>query len=104
MQDWQHRTKRPAVCGIFLITEFITLENPDKLRVVFGCSARFKDQSLNKHLLTGSDLTNGPAGVLCRFRQHPIAIMFGIEKIFHQIIVKKVDRDFLRFFGGKTET
>jgi hypothetical protein len=69
----------------------------DKLRVVFDCSARFKDQSLNEHLLTGPDLTNSLAGVLCRFRQHPIAIMCNIEKMFHQFIVKKADHDFLRF-------
>ncbi|KAL4230450.1 hypothetical protein ACF0H5_010832 [Mactra antiquata] len=70
---------------------------PDKIRVVFDCSVRYKDTTLNQHLLTGPDLTNELAGVLCRFRQHPIAIMCDIERMFHQFLVPSTDRNFLRF-------
>ncbi|XP_078321623.1 uncharacterized protein LOC111100747 [Crassostrea virginica] len=70
---------------------------PGKLRVVFDCSARYKDTSLNEHLLTGPDLTNALTGVLCRFRQYPIAVMCDVEKMFHQFMVEKSDRDYLRF-------
>lgn len=59
---------------------------PGKLRVVFDCSARYKNTSLNEHLLTGPDLTNALTGVLCRFRQHPVAIMCDVEKMFHQFL------------------
>ncbi|XP_069134375.1 uncharacterized protein [Argopecten irradians] len=72
-------------------------KKPNKLRVVFDCSARYGDCSLNDHLLTGPDLTNALAGVLCRFRKSPIGIMCDIEKTFHQFIVDVKDRDFLRF-------
>lgn len=68
-----------------------------KLRVVFDCYARYKNTSLNEHLLTGLDLTNALTGVLCRFRQHPVAIMCDVEKMFHQFVVHEADRDFLRF-------
>lgn len=67
-----------------------------KLRVVFDCSSRYKNTSLNEHLLTGPDLTNALIGVLCRFRQHPVAIMCDVEKMFHQFVVHEADRDFLR--------
>lgn len=70
---------------------------PGKLRVVFDCSARYKNTSLTEHLLTGRDLTNALTGVLCRFRQHPVAIMCDVEKMFHQFVVHEADRDFLRF-------
>ncbi|XP_033725905.1 uncharacterized protein LOC117315432 [Pecten maximus] len=73
------------------------VKKPDKLRVVFDCSARYLNASLNDHLLTGPDLTNGLAGVLCRFRTFPIAIMCDVEKMFHQFVVKDTDRDYLRF-------
>ena len=43
-------------------------KKPDKIRVVFDCSAPFKGETLNKHLLTGPDLTNNLFSVLCRFR------------------------------------
>ncbi|KAM7380993.1 hypothetical protein PAMP_004254 [Pampus punctatissimus] len=70
---------------------------PGKIRVVFDCSARFKDTSLNDNLLTGPDLTNTLVGVLCRFRKEPIAIMCDVERMFHQFHVAKEHQDYLRF-------
>ncbi|XP_039904599.1 uncharacterized protein LOC120744346 [Simochromis diagramma] len=70
---------------------------PEKIRVVFDCSARFQGTSLNDHLLTGPDLTNALIGVLCRFRKGPIAIMCDVERMFHQFHVIKEHQDYLRF-------
>ncbi|KAK9513134.1 hypothetical protein VZT92_026696 [Zoarces viviparus] len=70
---------------------------PEKIRVVFDCSAKYEGTALNDHLLTGPDLTNGMTGVLCRFRKHPIAVMCDVEKMFHRFHVSKEDRDYLRF-------
>ncbi|XP_040928808.1 uncharacterized protein LOC114866078 isoform X1 [Betta splendens] len=72
-------------------------QKPGKIRVVFDCSARFQDTSLNDHLLTGPDLTNNLVGVLCRFRKGPIAVMCDVERMFHQFHVKTEDQDYLRF-------
>lgn len=70
---------------------------PGKIRVVFDCSARCQETSLNDHLLTGPDLTNTLVGVLCRFRKGPVAIMCDVEKMFHQFHVAKEHQDYLRF-------
>ncbi len=70
---------------------------PGKIHVVFDCSARFHETSLNDHLLTGPDLTNTLVGVLCRFRKGPIAVMCDIERMFHQFHVAKEHQDYLRF-------
>ncbi len=70
---------------------------PGKIRVVFDCSARFHETSLNDHLLTGPDLTNTLVGVLCRIRKGPIAVMCDIERMFHQFHVAKEHQDYLRF-------
>ena len=78
---------------------------PDKLRVVFDCSAKYQGTSLNDHLLSGPDLTNSLFGVLCRFRREPIAIMCDVQKMFHRFHVSPKDRDYLRFLwyeGGDT--
>ena len=40
---------------------------PGKIRVVFDCSAEFKEVSLNKNLMSGPDLTSPIVGVLIRF-------------------------------------
>ena len=59
---------------------------PEKIRVVFDCSARFRGFLLNALL-----------GVLCRFRLEPIAIMGDIQSIFLQVELPEKDRDLMRF-------
>ncbi|KAL5011234.1 hypothetical protein ScPMuIL_011683 [Solemya velum] len=76
-------------------------KKPEKIRVVFDCSARYKGTALNEHLLQGPDLTNSLIGVLCRFREKPIAIMGDIERMFHQFKVNREDRNYLRFLWWK---
>ena len=76
-------------------------KKPAKIRVVFDCSAEFHNESLNKHLLQGPDLTNNLVGVLCRFRKEPVALMGDIEGMFHQVGVAEQDRDLLRFLWWK---
>ncbi|XP_054872902.1 uncharacterized protein LOC111584426 [Amphiprion ocellaris] len=72
-------------------------KKPEKLRVVFDCSAKHKGTSLNEHLLSGPDMINNLTGILVRFRQHPIALMCDIEKMFHQFKVQNKDRNYLHF-------
>ena len=71
--------------------------NKGKIRVVFDCSASFQGKSLNDELLQGPDLTNSLVGVLTRFREHPIAFMADIEKMFYQVRVREDQWRFLRF-------
>lgn len=81
-------------------------QKPDKLRVVFDCSAKFCGISLNDTLLTGPDLINSLVGVLCRFRKELVAVTCDIEKMFHQFFVPPDDRNYLRFLwweGGDLE-
>ncbi|XP_028408116.1 uncharacterized protein LOC114530710 [Dendronephthya gigantea] len=72
-------------------------KKPDKIRVVFDCSADYFGTSLNKILLQGPDLTNSLVGVLTRFRQEPVAFMADIEAMFHQVWVPSEHWNFLRF-------
>lgn len=79
---------------------------PDKLRVVFDCSAKFHGISLNDTLLTGPDLINPLVGVLCRFRKEAVAVTCDIERMFHQFHVSPEVRNYLRFLwweGGDLE-
>ena len=56
---------------------------PDKIRVVYDCSAQYLGRNLNKELLSGPDLTNQIVGVLCRFRENEVAFMADIEQMFY---------------------
>ncbi|XP_026101642.1 uncharacterized protein LOC113072978 [Carassius auratus] len=79
---------------------------PDKLRVVFDCSAKFHGVSLNDTLLTGPDLINPLVGVLCRFRKEAVAIICDIERMFYQFSVTPESRNYLKFLwwgGGDLE-
>ncbi|XP_060554552.1 uncharacterized protein LOC132715557 [Ruditapes philippinarum] len=76
-------------------------QKPDKIRVVFDCSAQFKDKSLNGLLLQGPDLISNLIGVLCRFRKEVVAFTCDIQQMFHQFRVNPEHRDFLRFLWWK---
>ena len=72
---------------------------PNKIRVVFDCSARFGGTSLNDQLLQGPDLTSCLVSVLSRFRQQPIAFMGDIDAMFHQVRVPDKQRN-VHLFGA----
>ncbi|XP_062588283.1 uncharacterized protein LOC134249947 [Saccostrea cucullata] len=76
-------------------------KKPNKIRVVFDCSAKFMGVSLNNQLLQGPNLANNLLGVLMRFRQEEIAILGDIESMFYQVKVPEKDRNFLRFYWWK---
>ena len=72
-------------------------KKPEKTRVVFGCSAKYRDTSLNGQLSQGPDLTNSLVGVLTRFRKGPVTLMADIESMFLQVRVPLEDANALRF-------
>ena len=72
-------------------------KKPEKIRVVYDCSAEYQGTSLNKQLYQGPDLTNNLVGVLTRFRQEKVAFMTDVEAMFHQVRVPESDCDLLRF-------
>ena len=73
------------------------LHKPEKIRVVFDCSAKYQGKSLNDLLLNGPDLTNTLFGVLLRFRQERIALMADNESMFYQVRVADADCTYHRF-------
>ncbi len=69
---------------------------PDKLRLVFNCSAHYKGASLNDNLLKGPDLLTNLFGMLLRIILNPIAVSADIKGMFHQVGVAPVDQSDLR--------
>ena len=70
---------------------------PNKIRVVFDCSAECAGRSINKKLMTGPDLTNQIIGTLIRFRQERTAFVADIEKMFFQVFLSDDHRNLLHF-------
>lgn len=68
-----------------------------KNRIVFNCSHSYKDENLNKLLLSGPNLGASLLGVLLRFREHSIAVSSDIKGMFHQVRLLPEDRPLLRF-------
>ena len=57
------------------------------MRRVGNALSKFRGESLNSNLLTGPDLLNNLVEVLLRFREHLVAVLSDIERIFMQIAV-----------------
>ena len=74
---------------------------PNRIRVIFDCSAEYKGRCLNKELLPGPDFTNRLICVLLRSRKETIAFIAEIEKMYFQIRVAEKHQNFLRFLWWK---
>ena len=73
------------------------------IRLVFDCSSKYNDQSLNSELMSGPDLTNLLLGVLIRFRQYKVAFMGDIGSMFYQVRVAEKHCSFLRFLWWEND-
>ena len=70
---------------------------PEKIRMMFDCSAEYLEFAMNKQLIPGSDLTNQIVGVLIRFREEQDAFMGDIETMSYQVRIPKCQRSMLQF-------
>ena len=57
-------------------------KKPDKLRIVFDCTADYEGTSIKKAVYQGLDLTNQLLGVLLRFREKPIAMLADVQALY----------------------
>ncbi|XP_068238508.1 uncharacterized protein [Palaemon carinicauda] len=69
------------------------IQFPDNKLVVQKRLSNLK-QKLQKN---GPDLSNSLAGILCRFRNHSVAITCDVEAMYHQVLVNEEHRNLLRF-------
>ncbi|CAM1307174.1 Uncharacterised protein r2_g1709 [Pycnogonum litorale] len=76
----------------------INVNKPNKVRIVFDCSAKHESVSLNDMLYQGPDLANELIGVLIRFRTFKFAMMADVDTMYYQVQVVPQDRKMLRFF------
>lgn len=77
----------------------VKMNSTTKIRPVFDASACKKGYpSLNLCLERGPNLIELVPSSLNKFREGEIGLVSDIKKAFLQIIVNKMDRDFLRFF------
>ncbi|XP_062714355.1 uncharacterized protein LOC134291087 [Aedes albopictus] len=72
-------------------------KKPEKVRLIWDAAARSSGVSLNDMLLKGPDLLTSLISVLFRFRQRDIAICGDIREMFHQIIIRNLDKQAQRF-------
>ena len=72
-----------------------------KLRVVFDCAAKSNGVCLNDLLKRGPVLSNPLLGVLCRFREGPVAFTCDVKSMYHRIHVPDADSNLLRFLWFK---
>ncbi|XP_065088007.1 uncharacterized protein LOC135709538 [Ochlerotatus camptorhynchus] len=72
-------------------------KKPNKVRLIWDAAATVEGLCFNDLLLKGPDLLVSLIAVLIRFRERNIAIGGDLREMFHQIIIRAADRQFLRF-------
>ena len=72
--------------------------------MVYDAAAKYRNCSLNEHLLKCPDLLNNLVSIVIRFRLGQFVVTSDIKQMFHQVRVREEDRDALRFMWGKILT
>ena len=72
-----------------------------KIRVVFDCSTKYNGVSINKKLMSGSNLTNQIISILVKFRKDFVAVMADIEAMLYQVFVADQHRNLLIFLWSE---
>ena len=74
------------------------------VRIVFNSSAAFQGHRLNDYWMKGPDLLNDLFGVLLRFREHQVAFLGDISKMYHRIRIPEMNQQVHRFLWRNLET
>ena len=61
------------------------LSKPDKIHVVYDCSAEFEEKSINNELLQGPDLTNQIVSILIKFCEEKVAVIADVKSMYYQV-------------------
>ena len=91
------QTNNKSLKWYLLHRSIINVNKPDKLLVVFDCSAKSNQICLKDMVLKSPDLMNNLLGVLLRFCCGPIAVAGDIEAMYNQVRVTPDDHNKLCF-------
>ena len=75
-----------------------------KVRIVFDCSAKCNDISLNNVIHAGPKLQKELFDVLIRFHHNPVALICDIQEMYLQIEIEAEDRPLFRILWRDGET
>ncbi|XP_055622866.1 uncharacterized protein LOC129766367 [Toxorhynchites rutilus septentrionalis] len=77
-------------------------KKPNKVRLIWDAAAAVEGLSFNDLVLKGPDMMASLIAVLIKFRERNVAIGGDLREMFHQIMIRAEDRQFLRFYGEIT--
>lgn len=81
-------------------------EKSTPIRIVFAGNAKQSQNaiSINEAIYKGRQLIEDLLSILLRFRKHPIALTSDLEKAYHQIGLRKEDRNYVKCIWLKDPT
>ncbi|XP_062704495.1 uncharacterized protein LOC134286828 [Aedes albopictus] len=82
----------PSSSWFLPINFVLNPKKPGKVRLVWDAAATVDGVSLNSQLLTGPDLLTPLPSVIYRFRERPIGFGGDIKEMYHQLLIREVDK------------
>lgn len=82
---------------IFYLAIFFIHPKDKRARLIWDAATKVEGISLNDCLLSGPNMYNSYLKIILQMREGKYLIKGDIQEMFHQVIIRKEDRDSLRF-------
>jgi len=87
---------------VFYLPTFFIQPKNKRTRFIWDAATKVEGKSLNDYLLSGPNMYNSYLKIILQMREGRYLVKGDLQEMFHQVVMRKEDRDSLRFLFRKS--
>ena len=87
---------------VFYLPTFFIQPKNKRTRFIWDAATKVEGKSLNDYLISGPNMYNDYLKIIMQMREGRYLVKGDLQEMFHQVVMRKEDRDSLRFLFRKS--